>query len=324
VEIPAALPVATAPPEPPAHACRKPSRATARGLEREVEARWRLADPDASLHIDFGCDSLAPRIRELVFETSDRDRLALRLDRVRPRKDGNYDLLRLEYTAQVDPFGTVTPDPWELVAAQGGTVRVGVLPGKRFEPALRRMRAALQLQIEERSTEEITTSPASSGRDFHVAHRLVDVDGHGAAGLWTGHAGPEEQATWLPFDLAAEAYAAVAWGDDVERSLVTRKPGDDDRDFFVTRFVAARDRDPAYGAWYVRERLLAMARELGDVRLAVDLLDIARQSGEPEVARSQAAAVDALVRLTGHETRYERGDPRAAVDAAADMIRTCG
>ena len=78
------------------------------------------------------------------------------------------------------------------------------------------------------------------------------------------------------------------------------------------------------GYWYVREHLIAIARDLGDLRIAPDLLDIARVYGEDGVARSQAAAVDVLARLTGYDPRYGGGEPRPPAEAAGDMLRICG
>jgi hypothetical protein len=323
VEIPPALPVLAAPPAPAEGRCVKPSRALASKLEKSVRNSWTITQEGARLDVAFDCDAMAPRIRELVIETSNGHGFTLQLDRVRPRDDGDYDVLRLEYGEEGNPYDLVTSDEWERIALVGATVRIGVLPRARFEAALKVMRAAIHL----RATQSGGTggrSFGSSSSDFHIAYRLVDADGNGKQGSWAGYRGSDEQEIWLPLELAADAYASVAGTQPFAGTLVERVPVEEDRDFFAERFAAARDRNADFGIWYVRERLLGMSRDLGDLRIASDLLDIARRNGEHSVARSQATAVDALVRITGYDPRYERGDPRSPFDAAADMVRVCG
>ena len=323
VEIPPALPVVAAPPPPPEGRCAKPPRALARKLEKSVRNSWTITREGARLDVAFDCDAMAPQIRELVIETSSGHGFTLQLDRVRPRDDGDYDLLRLEYGGEGNPYDLVTSDEWERIALGGATVRVGVLPRARFEAALKVMRAATHVRATQ-SGGDGGLSMASSSSDFHIAYRLVDADGHGRQASWAGYRGSDDQEIWLPLELAADAYASVAGTQAFVDALLVRDPIEEDRDFFTQRFAAARDRNADFGIWYVRERLLAMSRELGDLRIASDLLDIARRNGEHSVARSQATAVDALVRITGYDPRYERGDPRSPFDAAADMVRVCG
>ena len=195
---------------------------------------------------------------------------------------------------------------------------------------LLRMRANLHLTAEEK----LPPPPPGtlrglggtfSSRDFHVAYRMVDAHGRGQQGFWVGYAGSGDQETWLPLDLAVSAYHELLWSKDIEALLSDRDPTASDRDFFAERFATARERNEEYGYWYLRERLLGMARTLGDRRLMTDLLSLAAIEGKHSEARTQIAAVDVLVVLTGYDPRYDtKGKPRPGPDAAADMITRCG
>ena len=305
-----------APDPPPEHAkCVEIPRKTARWAQARFESAWHLAEETAKLEVARTCDRLGT-IEELIIETSSGHGHSLYLDRIRRREDGDYDLLRLEYGF---------PKRWTHSAAVGAIVRTAVLPAKRFEPTLLRMRAGLHLEGVESAGDATSSSFSVTSNDFHVAYRMVDSDGFGREDFWVGYAGSGDQDQWIPLEIAAGAYAELMWSDDISALMTTREPTDVDRDFFAERFATARERSPEYGYWYLRERLLGMASTLGDLRLMTDLLALVAQSGEHSVARSQQAAVDVLVGLTGYDPRHDaEGELRPVSDVAADMIERCG
>ena len=323
-------PAASTVPSTPSGSCRPVPRAVRMKLARAAREEWVLGHQNAKLNVEHGCDAMTPSIGELIFETSEGHGFSLVLDRIRPRDDGDYDLVRLEYGAFGKRIERNAASDWDWAAALGGRVRAAVLPGDRVEAMLIELRAALHLRLAEHKpppqrdgVEDLSFSMSS--RDFHVGYRLVDERGRGLQGFWAGYQGSEDQEQWIPLDLAAAAYGELLWADDIEALLAERSPTPDDRDFFVERFAAARDRGEDYGYWYVQERLLAMARDLGDVRLMADLLELAGRSGEHGVVRAQTAAVDVLVVLTGYDPRHDdTGTARTTEDAAADMRALCG
>jgi hypothetical protein len=305
-------------------------RKIAKKAKRELAKRWYVTDEGAKLEVGLTCDRLDPRIDDLIVELSSGHGHSLDLDRLRRRDDGDYDFVRLSYGGYGEPFDYGTEDEWKFAAGMGAKVQTAVLPGARVEAMLRQMRARLHLTGEEK----LPPPPPGtlrglggtfSSRDFHVAYRMADAHGRGQQDFWVGYAGSSDQEKWLPLDLAASAYRELLWSEDIEALLTERDPTDEDRDFFAERFATARERNEEYGYWYLRERLLGIARTLGDARLMTALLALAAIEGKHSEARTQVAAVDVLVLLTGYDPRYDgKGTPRPGPDAAADMIARCG
>ncbi|MCB9753663.1 MAG: hypothetical protein H6713_27285 [Myxococcales bacterium] len=312
---------------------RRPARRDA-ALTRRVREEWHKEADDSKLVITHGCDRLAETIDELIVERSSGHGHSLYLERIERQDDGSYAFVRLDY----GPYGAPMPrelearSEWDWAAADGAKVHVATIPGARVEATLRRFRAALQVQVEERVPPPPPGTLRGGGyswssRDFHIAYHMVDSAGRGGQGFWVGYEGSGEQARWLPLDLAREAWVELVASEELDAQLQERAPTAADRDLFAERFATARGRGDEYGYWYLRERLLGMARTLGDTRLMTDLFAIARAEGEPHAVsreRSRATAVDVLVGLTGYDPRFDaQGAPRPGAAAAADMLARC-
>lgn len=337
------LPVLTAPD--PDAACRSHGRRDLRAAKKALRARYHMRHEDSRLEVDSACDRLEPNIQELVFESSNGHGFSLRLDRLTKRDDGDYDLLRLSFSSRVkrepgycvstrvhgrsiDETPTDIDDQWEALGDEGAKVQRAVLPGARVDKTLARMRAELGLEAREIERpvkpDEIRLGGIwGSSRDFHVAYRMTDVNGNAVAADWAGYERSGDQETWLPLDLAADTYNEMIWDEPIEVLLEEVEVDPDARDFFVDRFRAAQGRNEEFGIWYVRERFLAMAQDLGDQRLYADLLQAASLEGEHSETRSRAAAAQALTVLSGWVPTSDGADALTPGEAAAHLVGAC-
>jgi len=319
---------------PPSDAeCRSFPRKLTRRIEKAARKTWFRAFSDSTLEVTFGCDAFGAELGELIFEQSWGHGFSLDLYRIRPRDEDAYEVTWLRYGA----FGTRLerdpdhpPTAWESAARDGATVQTAIVPADLIETMLLELRAVMQLHIR-----EIEPPPPESGvvrlgsvgtssADFHAAYRFVDSAGFGQQDFWAGYQGSTDQDRWVPIALAEDAFSRFVYAEDVSALFVERVPTDADLDFFAERFATARDRGDEFGFWYVRERMLAMARTVGDERLVPDLLDLLSLPGGYSEDRSRGVVVDILVRLLGHEVRYaEDGSERTVDDAAKALLSTC-
>lgn len=331
-EPPQALP---APAPPPADAqCRSFPRKLTRRIEKAARKKWSLAFSDATLDVMFGCDAFGDDLGELIFERGWGHGFSLGLYRIRPLDDDSYEVTWLRY----GPFGTPpaqdtdeTPTAWESAATDGATMQTAIIPADRIEPTLLEIRAAMQLHIHENKPPPPPPGTIRLGNvgissaNFLSAYRFVDSAGLGQQDFWAGSQSSAEQERWVPMAIVERVFARFVYADDIAPLFVERVPTDADRDFFAERFANARDRGDDYGYWYVRERLLGMARTLGDARLVPDLLDLLVLPGGYSEDRSRGVVVDILVRLLGHDVRYAAdGSERSVDDAAKALLSDCG
>lgn len=316
-----------------------------------MRSRYKLAVENSRLEIDPGCDRLGPTIDELVVEGSSGHGFSLRLDRLTRREDGDYDLLRLAFSHRVErrPGYCTTNEihsrsiegtaedaaqqadidtQWTGLGAEGGEVYRAVLPGDRVDEVIALMRADMALHPRE---VERPTKPDElrliglwgSSNDFHVAIRMTDDDGRAVAADWAGYEGSGDQGVWLPLDLASDVYNEMMWDEPIEALLEPAEVDADARNFFVERFRAAEARNDEYGIWYVRERLLAMAQDLGDQRIYADLVQAAAIPGKHSEARSRAAAAQALAVLSNWAPTIDGVTPLTPGEAAAHLVEAC-
>ncbi len=193
-------------------ACFKVPRRVARRVTREFRRAWTLGQEKATLVVTRSCDRLAPGIAELVVETSNGHGFSLNLHRLRRNAAGDYELVRLSYGPWGEPHDRETADHWDRAAQSGAKVHTATLPSAMVEAMLIGFRAGLSLRGVEKvppprpGSVGISGSFSMSSRDFHVAYRVLDDNGHGATGFWVGYAGSTGQETWIALDIAADAF----------------------------------------------------------------------------------------------------------------------
>jgi hypothetical protein len=142
----------------------------------------------------------------------------------------------------------------------------------------------------------------------------MDDEDHVIDRHFTGYDSSDAQGEILPMRLATERFettiAALAF-------TKTVAPADDDKDLFVRRFLAAAREKPF---WWVNERFVALAGELGTIDIVPALVAIAQKKGEASADRTRPVALAAIATLTGW-------DPRKGVkgedEAAANALREC-
>lgn len=337
------LPVLSSPD--PDAACLPHSRRDLRAAKKAFKSRYHKRFDDSRLEIDSRCDQLGTRVDELVMETSSGHGFSLKLDRLTRREDGDFDFLRVSFThqAQREPgycvstrlHGRSVEEPpkdiekqWIELGSEGGEVFRAVLPGDRVEQTLSRMRAELGMEAREI---ERPTPPGEirlggywgSSRDFHVAYQMTDADGHQVGSDWAGYEGGGEQETWLPLDLASTTYSEMMWEESIEALLQPAEIDQDARDFFVDRFRAAEARNEEYGIWYVRERLMAMAQDIGDERLYASLVQAAAIPGKHSEQRTREGAAQALAVLSAWGPTEDGVTMLSPDKAAAHLVEAC-
>jgi len=186
-------------------------------------------------------------------------------------------------------------------AGERGVERVGVretmIPRRRAEAMLRMTLAATGLRVEE---EPLPDEEAERGR----RHWMSSADFHAAVVLRVGeHILFREAFTGYLGSLAQVEYARVkactkilregletcAWA-DVEVS-------DEDRGVLAARLSSAQEDN-----WWVLERLLVIAREIGDERCVVALQALIETEPE-QIPRRHRYAMDAYARISGVDLR---------------------
>jgi hypothetical protein len=318
---------------PPASAeCRPaPSRKRRAELSRVLRERWHYTWPDhAKLSIEHGCDRLDPTLSTVVFDGSSGHGGSLDLVRLDHRDDGDWDVTWIDYNQYWGRPARVEGDPWQGEAPGPSTLRRGVLPGERVDPMLRRVRELLALDVRELEPPPTPGKGFGAGfgssRDFHVGLRLVDAGGHGLARHFAGYeGGGEEQALQLTLDLASEELWKVLGDDALVAGLA--EVGSDDasiRQLLAGAFWAAREREPDYGTWYVRERLFGLVSTLGGLEHVPALLDAVRIGSGPSEERSRVSAINGIAAIVGFDVRYDGdGKPRPVKAVAAEVLAAC-
>lgn len=322
-------------PPPESAECRPaPSRKRKAELGRVLRKQWKWAWPEhRKLAVEHGCDRLG-ELSSVVFEGSSGHGGSLELVRLDRRDEGGWDVTWIDYSHYFGRRAQVEGDPWHNEGPGPSTLRRGVLPAERVDPMLQRVRELLAVQAHE--LEPPPPPPGTlrgmsgygSSRSFHVGLRLVDAGGHGVERYFVGYeGGGDEQALQLVLDLASAEVWKVLDDDALVAGL--REVGPDDaaiRELLAGAFWAAREREPALGQWYIRERLLGLATTLGGPELVPALLDAVRPeagSGSSE-ERSRASAINGIAAIVGFDVRYDAdGKPRPVKTVTAEVLAAC-
>jgi hypothetical protein len=267
------------------------------------------------LFVDFRCDPVSGMPSEIVFEAGNGHgqnlvlwRLTRSYSEERYRAQGiSFRWTRGGYTEYSYPIA----EDFELLLAHAD------LSPTAIDPHLERSRTAVATILHEI---ELIPPPGAgfgmrgrfSTSDTHLLIRFASSDAALERG-YTGYEGPRAQSDLLPLRLAHDpllkATSTIPWE--------STAPTDEDRAFFVDRFLASFG--PEQG-WWVRERFLALASRLGTAELIPALLTAA---AKPE-GREPVQAINALAAITGWDIRYDgQGNPRPPADVAREYASEC-
>lgn len=327
---------ALVPPPPDAPCLPPPSRSRQARLRKDLEKEWTWRWSDyKKLEVTHACDRLGEQLATVTFESSSGHGGSLHMVRLDHRPDGAWDITWIDYNHYFGkPRPTDPDDPWQQDATGVVELRRGTLPAERIDRMLRRAREAMHIDARELEPPPPPGdtvrlgSIGMSSRDFHVDLRMVDAAGHGEQRYFGGYAtGGDDQGQRIALDLASTEVWKVL-GDEALISTLTEVTPDDSeiQALFAARFWAAKDREPEYGLWYLRERLLGLAAPLGTAEHVPALLDVIRHHPDEHASddRSRVLAINAIAELTGLDVRYDpEGQPRKVKDVAAEVLADC-
>jgi hypothetical protein len=97
-------------------------------------------------------------------------------------------------------------------------------------------------------------------------------------------------------------------------------PTDDDKAFFSARFVATFAGTPY---WWVKERYVALAAELGTVEILPALSAIANERGETSADRTREPALRAIAKISGWDPMVGPRGEKRTLDEAASAANAC-
>ena len=324
-------------PTDPATACRKPAPAARRALHAQIRKQFHRRWPkDGRLEIRDGCDRLDEQLDSVVFAISGGHGGSLTLGSFDRQADGDYALLLLAYNHYRRDRRDGEKDPY--IEDSSGALHIyrATLTAKKMAPLLADLRAATHVEIEEhepppRPQTGFYSSGVGTSHDYHVALRLADRGGHGAARHFAGYEGSgTQQNDGVPLAFAQAALRKLI--EDVTEDPSAGAIDTSDlasRALFARMFWDAHARGEDYGYWYVRERMLGLAALLGSAQLMPALLAQlapATKEGKKDasLARSEVLALNAIAAITGHDLRHDpAGAPRDVATVAAETLAAC-
>lgn len=337
VVLSAAPPVtaATAATASPSLATKKESLCFARGAPRPRPPRAKSADPfcdgldgkelakvearlkkelvpdykPSKLVIDFGCNEAYGELREVVFEDGSGHGGTLRIARFVPDEQG-YRVRVIDSSHYYDKktmtlAGQVSAPKLDAVLAGA---RVAMLARPHF------------VRLHDPKDAFGSMSMGFSSNDFHLRLTLRDEAGNMNDAGFTGYDASSEQVRILPMRMASEPVQKLL----ETVSLKEEPPSEDDRAFFTERLLVTLEGEPF---WWVRERYLKLAAELGTVDALPALANLAASpvpKGGSSEERSRGEALDAIAAISGWDPRKgERGEAVEAAAAGEAAAREC-
>ncbi len=282
---------APAPPPAAAPPCHRPSATNALAVRAAITKRYLKKHERGKVEVAFGCDGLAPGIREIVIESGGGHGGTLALWRARRGAGPSYDVRGIVYAGASMVRAARSP-PFELAS------------GRAAVPDLGFVRAALSASVREvepppRPGTVHVGSFSTSSRDFHALVRLVDDDGRVLERRYTGYAGSSGQDVYLGLEAALGALDRIT---TIAPAGGTPTAGD--RQLFAERFAAAVPHFDDAFAWWVMERYVDLARYLGSPATIPGLLTrLTFATPDRSKVDAREGAVDALARITGWDAR---------------------
>lgn len=304
-----------------------------RSAEARLAAKFRK-DYDRTVDgsvvdVSFGCDPLTGEVEELVVERGHGHGGGLEVWRIhRSRKQTDWQVL-----------GIALPGYFRVSKARDASpvqIARGTVQDSALSRALRTARPALTASV--RELEPPPPPNGAFGRSFSTSsgnfhHYFWLTDGHHELTRhFTGYPSSSEQSRTLAVVAAMDAIEPLLEAVPFAPSTATEQ----ERAFFVTRFLAAAPRFDDPYAWWVRDRYVQLAEHLGSPELVPTLLAVL-QSGLREAAaekdaerRNQArerrltSPLAALARITGYDPRKDaNGVARPLTEAVAEAISEC-
>lgn len=274
-------------------------------IRKDLVVHWK----PSKLVIDFGCDVLAPDVRDVVLEDGSGHGGTLRIAHfVRGPSSVNVRLIASSHyynAGTVISTARMGPADFDALVAHA---RVAVLARPHLIPLAQPPNTVLG------------GSASFSSNDFHLRLALTDDAGHVIDRSFTGYDSSMEQEAVVPMRIATERFEAAI---DSLQFAPEAGPTDADKELFARRFLAAMKND-ALTDWWVRERFVALAGALGTVDIVPALAQVAEEKGAGAADRNRPVALAAIATLTGWDPRKDdMGKVRAIDDAAALAAQEC-
>jgi hypothetical protein len=276
-----------------------------RRAEEQIRKRFVFYEKPSKLVVDFGCDVARAEPAEIVLEDGSGHGGSLRIARL--VRTGNVFTVRtLTSLHYFNPSLTVTD---------------ATVPAPQIDAMIARARVQMlarpHLVLLTTPDGSLGMSGMFSSNDFHLRLSIVDDAGRTTDRFFTGYESSSSQEERLPMELATEPLVTLLNTLPTTASEVS----DDDRTFFSERL---RLMAQGNAEWWVKERFVADARELGTVDVIPALVAIAREKSNGGNTRRQDLAIDVLAKITGWNARIgEDGTPRTTEDAARALEEDC-
>lgn len=278
------------------------------------------------VEVRFGCDPLTEPIARVVLEHGSGHSGGLTLWRLTPSDDDPSSFAAHGFALRSS--GQSQGTGGALVIAHALVPRAALMTA--LADALPAMTAEFRELAPPPLPRGVRGSRASvSSADFDVFIGVTDSVGRVLARSFAGYPGSSDQDRYLGVQLAASRLRPLLENARFERA----RPTDEERAFFVGHYLAALPRLHAEYAWWVRERFVLLAAELGTPALVPALLDdVKLELGEREQGGDAAPIADrrldglvtALAALTGWDARRdERGAARPVDEVARDYLGEC-
>jgi hypothetical protein len=289
--------------------------AALRWAESTLRSRYEPVATHSRLFVDFRCDPVSDTPREIVIESGwghGHTLVLWRLTRTDPDQPYQARGISFRWTrGGYTEYSYSIAEDFELLLAHGE------IDARAIDAHIERSRTAFATILHEI---DLIPPPGAglgmrgrfSTADTHLLIRFADRDAW-LERSYTGYMGSRAQSDLLPLRLAHEpldkATSKIPWA--------SAAPTDEDRAFFVDRFLATFGPDQG---WWVRERFLALASRLGTAELIPSLLGAAAKTE----GREPVQAINALAAITGWDIRYDdQGKPRSPAGVAREYASEC-
>jgi hypothetical protein len=260
----------------------------ASAVRAAIAKDYELTFEGGTLDVTFPCDGLGPAIKEIVIEAGEGHGGSLEMWRA-TRTKNRFEVRGIVYQGAAM---TSAAKPHEIAT------------GNIAAPDLERVRAALAAKVREiepkRNPNTISfPSMSFSSRDFHLVIRLTDDAGRVLERRYTGYSGSQGQDVFAGLVVAQQELAAIT---AIPATKVATS--DADRKLFAERFNAAVPHFDDEYFWWVMERYVDLARELGtNATIAGLLTRLVVAKPDRSKVDARADALDALARITGWDAR---------------------
>lgn len=297
-------------------------------IARKLEKSYDKSIKSSTVDVSFDCDPLTSDLEQMVIETGYGHGGNLELWRIRPEEGGaGYDVLALAHAGHYRPG--LGRDEVVLVGR-------GRFAKAAFDKALGTLRPALTAIVRELEPPPppngmVGRSFSTSSGNFHHYFRLSDGM-HELVRHFTGYPSSSDQRRYVGLTLAMDTLRPMLETVKLEPG----RPSDSEREFFITSFLAAAPRFDDDFAWWVRDRYVRLAIELGTVELVPALVEVLasglaeglREKTEERrkevLSRRLADPIAALVKVTGWDPRKDAsGSERSPLAVAREMLDEC-